>query len=110
MFLIIFLVPIILFIILAVASKNKHKKYHDFYASIAANPSDSAVDTLIDFHQKNICIDEPNCWNQLRAVWFAINESPNVTTAKKTQLKSFLMLKGLTMHHKDAQIIDNYGK
>ena len=109
-FLVVFLVPIALFCFFVFLVAQKKKKYDAMYQKIAANPSDASVDALIDFHTRNICINEPNYWNRLRAVWLAINASPNVTTPKKEQLKSFLMLKWLNMHYKDAQIIDNYNK
>ena len=109
-FLVILSLPFIIFVILILKIKKKKEKYYSMYQMIAANPTNETVDMLIDFHTKNKCIDEPNCWNRLRAVWFAINESPNVTTAKKEQVKKFLMLNGLTMHHKDTIIIDNYAK
>ena len=77
------------------------------YAKITAAPSDQAADELIELIQKYGCDNEPNAWNKLRSVWITINESPNVSTEKKKQLKQFLMLQELTMHYQDAQIIDN---
>ena len=109
LFVLVFLsIPVIIFILIVRKNKNIENEYSTFYNRIASNPSDAAADELIAFHTKRICINEPMYWNKLRAVWFAFNESSNVTTAKKTQLKNFLMLKGLNMHHNDAQIIDNY--
>ena len=107
-FLVVLSLPFIIFAILILKIKKKQEKYYSMYQMIAANPTNETVDILIDFHTKNQCINEPNCWNRLRAVWFAINESPNVSTAKKEAVKKFLMLKGLTMHHKDTIITDNY--
>ena len=86
------------------------KKKTKLFKEVSAIPSDSNVDKLIDFLDHSIFDDKPNNWNQLRAVWFAVNESPDVTTTKKKQLKQFLMLQGLTIHRQDAEIIDNYGK
>ena len=77
------------------------------YAKITAAPSEQTADELIELIQKYGCDNEPNAWNKLRSVWITINESPNVSTEKKKQLKQFLMLQGLTMHYQDAQIIDN---
>lgn len=51
--------------------------------------------------------NHPNAWNKLRSVWITLNESSNVSTEKKKQLKQLLMLQGLTMHYQDAKIIDN---
>ena len=77
------------------------------FARIAVSPSDQTADELIAYVQQYGCENNPNAWNKLRSVWITINESPNVSTEKKKQLKQFLMLQGLTMHYQDAQIIDN---
>ncbi len=86
------------------------KERGKLYNEVAAMPSDDRVDDLITYINKHGCVNDPQSWNQLRAVWFAINESPNVTTQKKNEVKSFLMLRGLAMHHNDAKVIDNYGR
>lgn len=83
------------------------KEKDSIYAKIAATPSDKAADELIDLIQRCGCENKPNAWNKLRSVWIAVNESPNVSTEKKKQLKQFLMLQGLTMHYQDSKIIDN---
>lgn len=95
------------FIALAAATNEIKKEKDKVYAKITAAPSDQAADELIELIQKYGCDNEPNAWNKLRSVWITINESPNVSTEKKKQLKQFLMLQGLTMHYHDAQIIDN---
>ena len=77
------------------------------YKKITVLPSDSAADELIATIKKYGCENKPNEWNKLRGVWITINESPNVSTEKKKQLKQFLMLQGLTMHYQDSKIIDN---
>ena len=70
------------------------------------------IDENVDFLIKDIemfgCTNHPNAWNKLRAIWMTANESSNITTDKKKQLKQFLMLKGLTMHYQDSKVIDNY--
>ena len=83
------------------------KERNLFFARIAASPSDQAADELIAYIQQYGCENHPNAWNRLRSIWITFNESPNVSTEKKKQLKQFLMLQGLTMHYQDAQIIDN---
>ena len=83
------------------------KERNLFFARIAASPSDQTADELIAYIQQYGCENHPNAWNKLRSVWITINESQNVSTEKKKQLKQFLMLQGLTMHYQDAQIIDN---
>lgn len=95
------------FIALAAAANEIKKERGKVYAKITAAPSDQAADELIELIQKYGCDNEPNEWNKLRSVWIAINESPDVSTEKKKQLKQFLMLQGLTMHYQDAKIIDN---
>lgn len=89
-------------------SAKLEKNRKRIYELVAKNPNNENVDILVEELEKYGCTNTPNAWNQLRALWFTINESPNVTTDKKKQLKQFLMLQGLTMHHHDAQIIDNY--
>lgn len=84
-------------------AKDKDK----LFSKITASPSDQTADELIAHIQKYGCTNEPNAWNKLRSVWITINESPNVSTEKKKQLKQFLMLQGLTMHYQDSKIIDN---
>lgn len=83
------------------------KERNLFFARIAASPSDQTADELIAYIQQYGCENNPNAWNRLRSIWITFNESPNVSTEKKKQLKQFLMLQGLTMHYQDAQIIDN---
>lgn len=83
------------------------KERDALYSKITVSPSNQAADELIANIQKYGCENNPNAWNKLRSVWITLNESSNVSTEKKKQLKQFLMLQGLTMHYKDAQIIDN---
>ena len=95
------------FIALAAATNEIKKEKDKVYAKITAAPSNQTADELIELIQKYGCDNEPNAWNKLRSVWITINESPNVSTEKKKQLKQFLMLQGLTMHYQDSKIIDN---
>ncbi len=93
---------------LAGANAQIAKEKDKLFAKIIASPSDFAADELIAHIQKYGCTNHPNAWNKLRSVWITLNESSNVSTEKKKQLKQFLMLQGLTMHYQDAKIIDNY--
>lgn len=105
-----FLTGLILFVgffALAGAKAQIAKENDELFSKITISPSDGAADELIDHIQKYGCENHPNAWNKLRSVWITINESPNVSTEKKKQLKQFLMLQGLTMHYQDAKIIDN---
>lgn len=89
------------------ATVQIRKEKDALYSKITISPSEQAVDELIANIEKYGCVNDPNSWNKLRSVWITINESPNVSTEKKKQLKQYLMLQGLTMHYRDAQIIDN---
>ncbi len=90
------------------ASSRLEKNRNKIYDILAQNPNNTNVDLLIQDIENFGCVNNPNAWNKLRAIWITVNESPNVSTDKKKQLKQFLMLKGLTMHYQDAKIIDNY--
>ena len=91
-------------------SNNLKKTRDSIYEKLSVNPTVEDVNNLIDFIKEWGCINTPNEWNKLRAVWFSVNESSNIPTEKKTELKKFLMLKGLTMYHQDSEVIDNYVK
>jgi len=95
---------IALFMLYSKMAKDREK----IYKELSINPTNQGVDKLITFIDEYFCENKPQEWNRLRAVWLAVNESSAVTTDKKKQLKQFLMLQGLRMHHNDAQIIDNY--
>lgn len=83
------------------------KERDRLFARIAMSPSNQTADELIAYIQQYGCENNPNAWNRLRSIWITFNESPNVSTEKKKQLKQFLMLQGLTMHYQDSKIIDN---
>lgn len=90
------------------ASSKIDKQRNKVYDTLVQNPNNENVDMLIKDIEMYGCNNNPNAWNKLRAIWMTVNESSNITTEKKKQLKQFLMLKGLTMHYQDAKIIDNY--
>ena len=95
------------FFALVGAVTQLRKERDQLFARIAASPSDHTADELIAYIQQYGCENHPNAWNRLRSIWITFNESPNVSTEKKKQLKQFLMLQGLTMHYQDSKIIDN---
>ena len=90
------------------ASAKIDKQRNKVYDTLVKNPNNDNVDMLIKDIETYGCTNHPNAWNRLRAIWMTVNESPNVSTDKKKQLKQFLMLKGLNIHYQDAKIIDNY--
>ena len=92
------------------ASAKMSKERDKLYREVASKPCDASVDELMRFIERRGCINTPQSWNQLRAVWIAVNNSPYVTTQKKNELKNYLMLKGLNMHYNDAKVKDNYGR
>ena len=95
------------FFALAGALTQLRKERDRLFARIAMSPSNQTADELIAYVQQYGCENNPNAWNRLRSIWITFNESPNVSTEKKKQLKQFLMLQGLTMHYQDSKIIDN---
>ena len=95
-------------IVAAISNGSKISKQRDVtYNAIISNPSDQTVDDLIAYLQQHGCIDTPNSWHQLRGIWYAVNKSSNISTAKKDELQTFLMLKGLYLNSEERKIIDN---
>ena len=80
---------------------------NDVFANAAKNPSDFSVDSMIAFIEKNGCPNSPQYRNRLKGVWCAVNQSSEVSTEKKKQLKQFLMLKGIDLTGNE-RIIDNH--
>lgn len=76
--------------------------------AIQCNPCDSTVDDYIAMTEEYGILNDPKTWNQVRAVWFVVNESSDVTTEKKKELRNFLMSKGLRLTNQDKNVIDNY--
>lgn len=81
------------------------KKTFDY---IIKNTDSNAPDTLMKYINSYGIFNEPESWNQLRGVWFAINESSNITSSKKRELRDFLTTKGLRLVGNDKNVIDNY--
>lgn len=72
------------------------------------SPEDNSVDVFLDYVKEWGFWNEPQQWNQIRGVWFIINESSNVSTAKKKELRDFLIVNGLRLNNSEKQIVDNY--
>lgn len=87
-----------------------NKSRTEIFDKLTSSPSDSVVDEYIAHLNKFGCEDNPNAWHQVRGVWYACNNSKNVTTAKKQELLTLLLLKGLYLTNDEKKIIDNYGK
>ena len=75
---------------------------------VEVDPTEAQVDKYIELVQKYGISNNPQSWNKVRGFWFIANESPYVTTEKKTKLRNFLMSKGLRLVGNDKNVIDNY--
>lgn len=93
-----------------IASVKINRDKEKIYASLTKNPNNANVDMLINFIEKNGCVNTPNAWHQLRGVWYACNHSSNITSDKKQELQTYLMLKGLYLSNEEKRIVNNYGK
>lgn len=89
-------------------NKEVKKFVEPIKEKVQTNPCDSNVDAYMDMIEEYGILNEPQSWNQVRAIWFMVNESPDVTTDKKRQLRNFLMAKGLRLTNSDKNVIDNY--
>jgi len=114
----IFLFPIGIFVPVKVWSKlakyasKKTQEQYAIMSGLAKAPTDEKVDAfmeLVDSEGGQIG-NNPDNWNSFRNLWFAVNESPNVTTQKKNLFCMWLCNKGLILSAKQAQIKDNFGK
>ena len=92
------------------ASAKFNKERDSIYSALTRSPDNENVDALIDFLERNGCENSPNAWHKLRGVWFACNQSSNITTDKKQELQTYLMLKGLYLNNEERRIIKNYSK
>ena len=104
-------VPIAMFSKLAKYSTQKTQERYAMMSELAQNPSDYNVDMLIatiDSQGGGIIPDDPNSWNTFRNLWFSVNASPRVSTAKKNQFRMWLTSKGLFLTEQQATVIDNY--
>ena len=89
-------------------SKEVKAKCEPVKERVQTRPDDKAVDDYMDMINEFGILNDPKTWNQVRAVWFVVNESPRVTTDKKRELRNFLMAKGLRLTNNDKNVIDNY--
>ncbi len=90
------------------AYKKREQKRVEMFNQATLTPSNENVNNLIDYINEYGLENKPQEWNKLRGVWFAINESPNVSTQIKKQLRDFLTTKGLRITGKDKEVINNH--
>lgn len=104
-------VPIVIFSKLAKYSTVKMQERYAMMSALSQNPTDENVDALIatiDSQGGGVIPDDPNSWNTFRNLWFSVNASPRVTTAKKNHFRMWLTSKGLFLTEQQAAVIDNY--
>ena len=77
---------------------------------VSSSPNDSSVDVFLNYVKQWGFYNHPEQWNQVRGVWFIVNESSKVSTSKKKELRDYLIINGLKLHNSEKQIIDNYSK
>ncbi len=99
-----FVNPIGIMISVFAISAKSNKMREEAYNSMIADPSDRRVDELIEFLNRYKCPNDPNSWHRLRGVWYACNQSDNISVAKKEELKTFLLMQGLYLNRDEAQI------
>ena len=75
---------------------------------VAKLTDNSTVDKFLTYVKQWGFCNEPQQWNQLRGAWFIVNESPDVSTTKKKELRDYLIVNGLRLNNSEKQIIDNY--
>lgn len=85
------------------------KERDSLYSEVASCPTEENADRLIEYVNSHILVDKPECWNMLRGVWYAINESSDITSETKRKVRTVLTTKGLMLAGKDKDIVDNYG-
>lgn len=77
------------------------------YGNLETSQTNENVDEFIKVILKYGVLNQPTTWNRVRGIWFMVNESPNVTTEKKTELRNLLVSKGLRLTPNERKIIDN---
>lgn len=89
--------------------ESKFKKVLKANCEMVSNSTDNvSVDRFLTYVKQWGFCNEPQQWNQLRGTWFIVNESSNVSTAKKKELRDYLITNGLRLNNSEKQIIDNY--
>lgn len=101
----IFVVVWIILCIFATIRSNKLKKIA--YKNLEASQTNENVDEFIKIVSRGSITNQPPVWNRVRGIWFMVNESPNVTTDRKTELRNLLVSKGLRLTPNERKIIDN---
>lgn len=80
------------------------------WEKIMVAPNETLVNQFMEMVKKYGLPNHPKAWNQVRGVWFVVNDCPNISTVKKTEFRNFLMSVGLRLVGNDKNVIDNYGK
>ena len=88
--------------------KQVNNEFDSVWKEIRISPTETLVNQFMEKINKYALPNDPQTWNQVRGVWFMVNECPNITTAKKTEFRNFLMTIGLNLSGNDKNVIDNY--
>ena len=78
------------------------------WKKIMVAPTETLANEFMEMVKKYGLPNHPRAWNQVRGVWFVVNDCPNISTAKKTEFRNFLMSVGLRLVGNDKNVIDNY--
>ena len=78
------------------------------WKKIMVAPNETLVNQFMEMVKKYGLPNHPKAWNQVRGVWFVVNDCPNISTAKKTEFRNFLMSVGLRLVGNDKNVTDNY--
>jgi len=78
------------------------------FDKIMSAPNETLVNQFMEMVKKYNLPNNPKAWNQVRGVWFVVNDCPNISTAKKTEFRNFLMSVGLRLVGNDKNVTDNY--
>lgn len=84
------------------------RKRAELYNNVKTDMSDGNVILLMNHIQKHGVINHPKYWNELRSVWFLINESNKITSDVKTAFREVATGEGLKINMQERKIIDNY--
>ena len=104
------IIPFKVFGKIAKFASQKTQEQYAIMSELAIAPTDEKVDAFmarVD-SEGGMLANNPDNWNSFRNLWFAVNESPDVTTQKKNLFCMWLSNKGLILSSKQARIIDNY--
>ena len=104
----IFVYPIPAYIIAYRKYSANRKAVDDELVGLDTEPTEELVDKYIEAVKKYGISNTPQNWNVVRGIWFVVNESSDITTEKKKELRNLLMSKGLRLVGNDKNVIDNY--